>query len=283
QSPFRIYSTSLGKEVSLEEVVRTGDGYNAIFFGEEHDDPTAHLLEDTLVQLMYAAWPGKFAVGMEMFERDVQNVMDEYLLGFIKEKHFTEDARPWSNYEDYRPVVEFARENGIHVICSNAARRYTNLAVRKGKDELLKLPEDSKLNVAPLPYDTARGPYYNKLMMVMTHGTTNPADTSQPIMSAPPGIVNGQSLWDATMAWSMAEYLRKHKGHKVLHMNGRFHSDEHYGIVIQLKKYFRKSKVMVISCYPADDFAQPDWNQHKANGDFVILTDPSFRLEEEED
>ncbi len=281
QSSFIIYDAREGRVVSADTIMRAASSFDAVFFGEEHDDPTAHALEHQLTIMLDSAYT--MAVGMEMFERDVQGVMDEYLTGFIREKHFTEASRPWSNYSDYRPVIEYARLAGIPVVCSNAPRRYTNLAVRMGMDELQKLPRTSQRYLAPLPYDTAAGPYYGKLMRVMSHGTTEASDSVQAVMTMPPGIVYGQSLWDATMAWSVASYLKAHKGHKVFHLNGRFHSDQHYGIVTQLKKYMKKARVLVISCYPSDDWQSPDWEAHRANGDFVILTDPAFRMEQEQE
>ena len=61
---------------------------------------------------------------MEMFERDAQIVLDEYLNDLITEKKFLDDSRPWENYKtDYRPLVEFARVNKLNVIAANAPRR----------------------------------------------------------------------------------------------------------------------------------------------------------------
>ena len=48
---------------------------------------------------------------MEMFERDGQVVLNEYLAGLIDEKLFQSDCKLWNNYEDYKPIVLFAKEN----------------------------------------------------------------------------------------------------------------------------------------------------------------------------
>ena len=89
------------------------------FFGEEHNDSVTHYLEQTMLRLLYSKFNDKLTLSMEMFDRDVQTVMDEYLSGAIREKNFTKDARVWSNYRDYKPMVEFAKEKGLHVICAN--------------------------------------------------------------------------------------------------------------------------------------------------------------------
>lgn len=92
---------------------------------------------------------------------------------------------------------------------------------------------------APLPYDTASGKYYDKLMALTAHA---PAATTDTTKKAPPvmqmggfNLILGQSLWDATMAYSIANYLKKNKHKKVMQVNGRFHSDEGFAIVTQLK------------------------------------------------
>ncbi|PNH08738.1 hypothetical protein TSOC_004681 [Tetrabaena socialis] len=51
------------------------------------------------------------ALSLEMFERDAQVVMDEYLAGACTEADLLKDARPWPNYRgDYRPLVLWAKQ-----------------------------------------------------------------------------------------------------------------------------------------------------------------------------
>jgi uncharacterized iron-regulated protein len=57
-------------------------------------------------------------------------------------------------------------------------------------------------------------------------------------------LVMAQSLWDATMAYSISEYLKLNKTKKVFQVNGRFHSDEGFAIVTQLKKYSPKTRML---------------------------------------
>ena len=66
---------------------------------------------------------------MEMFDRDVQPVMNEYLKGYIREKNFTKDARTWGNYRDYKPMVEFAKEKKLDVGQANGAYFFNSLGV----------------------------------------------------------------------------------------------------------------------------------------------------------
>src|ERR1700739_4164321 len=102
---YKIYSVKQSKEVTLADVVEDVKNYNIVFFGEEHNDSVGHYLENRLFELLYQKYGNNVTLSMEMFDRDVQPVMDEYLGGFIREKNFTKDARVWNNYRDYRSML----------------------------------------------------------------------------------------------------------------------------------------------------------------------------------
>ncbi len=276
---YKVYSSKLATEVSINKIVEEMKVYDVLFFGEEHNDSVTHYLEAKMLEFLFQKFTGNVSLSLEMFDRDVQTVMNEYLKGGIREKNFLKDARVWSNYKDYKPLVEFAKANNVDIICANAPSRYTNLAGRKGQQALMELSEESKKNFAPLPYDTATGFYYDKLQQMSGHGNAT-TDTSKKMPASMPmggfNLIVSQSLWDATMAWSISQYRKKHKGKKILQVNGRFHSDEGFAIVTQLKKYSPKIKALVISSGTDESFPNIDWSKHKQLGDYIIITDPSF-------
>ncbi len=276
---YKIYSVKLGKEVTLSEIGNDFANYDVLFFGEEHNDSVTHYLESKMFEMLYQK-NSNLALSMEMFDRDVQLVMNEYLNGDIREKNFKKDARVWSNYRDYRPMVEFAKSNKLDVICANAPSRYTNIAGRKGQKALMTLGKESKKQFAPLPYDTATGKYYEKLMDLSGHSAALAATDTGAKKAAPAfsmgnfNLVMGQSLWDATMAYSISQYMKNNKGKKVMQVNGRFHSDEGFAAVTQLKKYSPKLRPLIISTCSDDAYPNIDWSLNKSLGDYIIITDP---------
>jgi uncharacterized iron-regulated protein len=280
ENNYRIYDVKKAKVVALKDIAADMAGYDVLFFGEEHNDSVTHYLEKAMLAAMQEKYGERVALSMEMFDRDVQPVMDEYLQGLIREKHFTKDARAWSNYRDYRPMVEFAKEKKLDVVCANAPTRYTNLAGRKGQEALQALPAATKKHFAPLPYDTASGDYYAKLMGLPRHSDGAQKDTAKktdmPAMLMPGfSLITAQSLWDATMAYSIAGYLKKNKGKKVMHVNGRFHSDEGFAVATQLHKYAPKAKHLIISTSSDPNFPNVNWEEYKPQGDYIIITDPA--------
>jgi uncharacterized iron-regulated protein len=277
QKNYRIYSVKTQKEVTPAEIAADMKTADVLFFGEEHNDSVTHFLEISIFEELYKLYNSQLTLSMEMFERDVQPIMNEYLMGMIRERDFLKDAKVWSNYRDYRPMVEFAKKNKLDVVCANAAGRYSNIAGKKGQKGLALLPVESKSFFAPLPYDTATGKYHEKLMDMMGH---NAADTSKTTKAPPMGmmgafnLVMAQSLWDATMAYSISEYVKKNPTKKIFQVNGRFHSDEGFAVVTQLKKYSTNAKILVISTGSDDSFPNINWAKFIHLGDYIVITDP---------
>jgi uncharacterized iron-regulated protein len=272
---YKIYSTKLAKEVDISYIVEDMKDYDVLFYGEEHNDSVTHYLENKILENLYQKYNSSITLSMEMFDRDVQPIMNEYLTSDVREKNFKKDARVWSNYKDYRPMVEFSKLNKLDVICANAAGRYSNLAGRKGQKALMDLPLESKKYFAPLPYDTASGKYYEKLVGLFDNGKEKKKKQNNNPNYEPFSLVMAQSLWDATMAFSIADYLEKNSTKKVLQVNGRFHSDEGFAVVTQLKKYNPKIKTLVISSGSDKSFSNIDWKKFENQGDYIIITDPS--------
>src|SRR5690606_3481137 len=177
------------------------------------------------------------------------------------------DAVLWDNYKDYRPMVEYARENGLPVLAANAPSRYTNRVTRSGLESLNVLDKSAKNLLAPLPIDTLTGPYHEKFAGLMG-GHEGMGNLK---------IYQSQNLWDATMAYRISRFMKEKKVGKILHLNGRFHSDEQLGTVAQLRNYApRRTAVANISCFSDENFSSPDWASLAHLGDFIILTHPAI-------
>lgn len=263
---YKIYDVKNNKLTSLEAIIGDLNTSNVLFFGEEHNDSIGHYVEAELFKKMTIAYPSKIALTMEMFHTDVQPIINEYLKGIISEKNFIKEARAWNNYKDYKPMIELAKLNQLDVIGGNAAGRYSNAVTRGGLEILNQLPKSSKTFFAPLPIDTAIGRYQDKF--TETLGGHNMGGMK---------VYQTQNFWDATMAWSIAKYAKKHKDKKIFQVNGRFHSDEKLGTLAKLKSYAPKLKIINISCFSADDFNNPDWSKYIPLGDYVIITDPKVK------
>ena len=89
-------------------------------------------------------------------------------------------------------------------------------------------------------------------------------------------MLDAQNLWDATMAWSIAEHMTRRAGAKVAHMVGGFHVETGTGTPEHLVQYRPGTRMLIISVQSVDDPATFDPEEHTGLGDFVILGDASL-------
>ncbi len=263
---YKIYNTKTRTIISPEEIA-SGFDADVVFFGEEHNDSAGHYLENRIFQSLFAKYNNKLALSLEMFESDNQVVLNEYLNGWIDESRLSKDARLWSNYKDYRPMIEFAKRNKIPVIAANTPRRYVNLVSRRGMRSLDSLDKTSKQWLPPLPYDTLQGRYREKFSDIMKG---SPGASSA-------NIYYSQSLWDAGMSYNIYRFMKQNKGSKVLHCVGKFHVEEWLGTAAQLKMRNHKLRILTVICFPDDSFDHPDWDKLSSLGDVIIITDPKLK------
>lgn len=264
---YKLYDTRQKNETTVEQIaggIKIGE---ILVFGEQHDDSIGHLMEQKMFEALFSKHDTHIILAMEMFHRDVQYIVDEYLAGQISEKNFIKEARAWDTYKtDYRPAIEFAKSKGLKVVAANTPSRYANMVTRRGLESLRKLSKTvRKSYLPPLPVDTMKGEYYEKFLEAM-------GGHSMPGMN----LYQSQNLWDATMSWSIAQALKKDKECIVYMMNGRFHSDNHLGFVKRLTNNYHK-KVTTISCFAAEDFENPDWAKYQQLADYIILTRPKAK------
>jgi hypothetical protein len=233
------------------------------------------------------------ALSLEMFERDVQTVVDEYLGGLISERHFLLSSRPWNNYAtDYRPLVEYAREHRLPVIASNAPARYVSRVNAEGAASLSALSKEARAWLPPLPFPEASAAYASKFNLLMSGGRAAPtpapaATAAQPSRgpanphaqpASPHGgthLLEAQTLRDASMAYAISEFLRRGRDPLVVQVNGTFHSEGRMGVPEQLAHYRRKARAVVVTIVPDEGRAGFDAARMAALGDFIILTGPA--------
>ena len=260
--------TGMGEASSIEAIVKALGETDVVFLGEMHDDAVGHAVQFEIFKRAVDEYSAKRRINLslEMFERDTQVVINEYLSGLIPENHFLLSSRPWPNYKtDYRPLVELAKEKKLDVVAANAPRRYVNMVSRGGRDTLDGLSKEAKAWLAPLPYSEASEAYSNKFRSLM--------GSSAEARMGIDKILSSQSLWDATMAHSVAQSLKKNKGSLVVHLNGGFHTENRLGTVEHLLKYRPKARIAVVTIRYEDDFRTFNSAKHRDLGDFVILTD----------
>ena len=234
-----------GKPSNYEDLLKAAQTADVVFFGEQHNNPICHWLQLKLTKDLFKQKGIDLVLAMEMFETDDQLVLNEYLGGFIKESNFEKEVKLWNNYKtDYRPVVEFAKQNKLSVVASNVPRRYASVVAGGGLDALKKLDKEAGSLIAPLPIkvDTTLASYQSMYKMMGGHGGAGMNTWN---------IVYAQAIKDATMGYKISENWKRAK--LVLHLNGAFHSDKFEGILWYLNSYKPKLKILTISSVEQED------------------------------
>jgi len=89
-------------------------------------------------------------------------------------------------------------------------------------------------------------------------------------------MLDSQSLWDATMAYAISEYLKGHPGAQIMHVVGSFHVQTGTGIPEHLARYAPQARMLIVTVEPSEDVTQFDRDEDTDLGDFVILSDESL-------
>jgi uncharacterized iron-regulated protein len=211
--------------------------YSVIFIGEEHESRVSHDAELTIFKELVGR-DSNLVLALEMFERDVQDILDAYLIGKISEKKFLKQARPWPNYSgDYRPLVEFAKGKGIPVIAANIPRRAAAAVAMANRVSPEVVGEDRRYLPKTLHFESKE--YYQRFASSVGE---MPHFTPMKSMNVD-GLYKAQVLKDSVMAASIEPFLDR----RTLFCCGHFHCDYHLGIPYQLQQSHPKLKIAVIA------------------------------------
>ncbi len=249
----------MGNTLKLKDFFDALMDYRVIFIGEEHESPVAHKAELVILAELSARDAG-LVLALEMFERDVQDAIDDYLKEIIPETEFLELARPWPNYsEDYRPLIEFAKQKAIPVIAANLPRRAAAAVAMENKISSEVLGND--IAYIPKAFYLDSKEYYERFLAAME---TMPGRAPMKKIKTK-ALFKAQVLKDATMAEALNPFL----DHRILFCCGHFHSDYHLGIPYQLQKSHPDLKTAVITfeSYVGD----LPMNDRSRIGDFIWL------------
>src|SRR6266511_3075033 len=164
--PQRVFDTRRKGFSDFEMMLADLTRADAVFVGEQHDDPNTHRLELAIVEGLTRRGV-TVVVAMEMFERDVQGTLDKYAAGTMSEEQFLKESRPWPRYAtDYRPILEFARLNKLPIVASNVPRRLASEIGKTGLSAVDGLGADRRLAARELQCP-ASGSYYDRFVEAM--------------------------------------------------------------------------------------------------------------------
>lgn len=246
-----------GKKTTYKKLVKASTNTEVVLFGEYHNNSVSHWLELELTKDIAEKKP--VVLGAEMIEADNQKQLDQYLKGEINQKQLDSTARLWSNHKtDYKPLVDFAKDNNRQFVATNIPRRYASMVSKKGFEAIETLSAEEKSWIAPLPipYDAELPGYVEMMKMMGEH--------------ASPNMPKAQAIKDATMAY----FIEKNRKENTvfIHYNGTYHSDNYEGINWYLKKQNPNIQIITIATVEQKDVSKLE-KEYYNKADFILVID----------
>jgi uncharacterized iron-regulated protein len=271
-TPHRVYRSGKKRFEDFESMLAEVSKADVVFLGEEHDDPGTHRLERAALEGI-GRRRGNVVLAMEMFERDAQPSLNDYLAGKMVETDFLKASRPWPKYvTDYRPMVEFAKAKGWPVIAGNVPRRLASLVGRKGLVGVDSLPATDRAFVAA-QLNCPRDKYYARFKETMGdmsgHGQKITPQEAEAMIGR---FYDAQCVKDETMGEAIASAREKYPDAIVVHVNGSFHSDFTMGTADRAGRRLPGQRIAVVSFVPATDLDAVDGKKIRKQGDYIVYT-----------
>jgi uncharacterized iron-regulated protein len=268
--PEEIYTIPKGEKISFDQLIEQIDSSKVIFVGEAHDQIEHHHIEVRILQGLLAK--GKDVVlGMEMFHRSQQPLLDRWSQGGFTEREFRKETNwdtTWGiDYPLYKGILDEAKNRHLKVLGLNVEREWVSTVAKNGikgisSDDRKKLPE---MDLS----DKEHRAYIRRIYSSHRGGLSKDFER----------FYESQCLWDEGMADTLSEFLRASESQDktLLVIAGNGHIVFDFGIP---KRFYRRTpfpfKTIVMKEWTIE--ADPDLRSSPTSAplaDFLWVTRPN--------
>jgi uncharacterized iron-regulated protein len=232
-----IISTRANRTITFEEFLAELACCGIIYVGEEHTDHGHHKIQLEIIQAIFKQHP-TMTVGMEMFARSYQNVLDLWSAGKLDQKEFLRKTHWYANWRYsfslYQEILNFIQENHIRLVGLNIPFDIP-AKIRAGGIENLSECEKGYL---PSEVDTSNTAHRDYLQDVFNqHHFKGEVEFEDFYMA--------QSVWEDGMAEAIAQNC---KDNVMVVLAGNGHIQYKYGIP---QRAFKRTGVIFRTVYLA--------------------------------
>jgi uncharacterized iron-regulated protein len=240
---------------TVDDIISQLTTARIIYVGEQHERFAHHINQLQIIKKMHEAGY-TLAVGMEMFQKPFQPVVNEYLAGRIDEHKFVQKSEYFSrwgyDYNLYKPIIDYLKQQNIPLIALNIQGDISRKVAREG---LYSLPDDQKKQL-PSAMDFSNEQYREDLNNVFT------IHTQQKELKDFNYFFQAQTLWDEGMAESAQKFLANNPESKLVILAGNGHVRHKYGIPGRLHRRNHEPFKVVVQDEEIED----------SIADYVLLT-----------
>lgn len=258
--PFVVYDRA-GSVIAETQLMDRLAAARAICIGEDHKNPHHHWAQLYLFEKLakrQLTQDKQLGLGMEMFQRPFQEVLDAYAAGTIDDRVMlarTEWRERWGyDYKLYRPIMAVAVQHGAPLVALNARKELTRKVGKKGVEGLS--PEERNTLPSLDLKSAAHRAWFEDIM------SEHPGEVTDKMYTA-------QVLWDETMAETAAAWLGAQKARQlaILAGNGHCHDSAIVGRIA------RRGVTPSVSVHPVidDGNGSADEALRAQHNDFVFV------------
>lgn len=251
-----VRAVRLHQTPSLEAIAPELARQRVVFVGETHDAYAHHLIQLAIIRDLHARDPN-LAIGLEMFQRPFQKVLDRFVAGDIDTREMlvqSEYFRRWRfDYRLYAPILDYAREHGIALVALNAEHELAAAVSRTGLEGL----SDHDREALPRDIDESNQAYRQRLQNIFeSHPGSGDFEAFHQV----------QLVWDETMAETAADYLLAHPQRRMVILAGHGHLAYGDGIPQRMARRMEAPMAIVLNDWPGPF--------DPALADYLLLSEP---------
>ncbi len=215
-----------GATINFNQLMDTLSDSRVVYIGETHDNLEAHRVQLEIIQALNKKFPGRVAVGMEMFRRSAQPQLDLWQAGLLSDQKFKSlFYKHWgTDYRIYKTIFNYISKNRLPIL-GLKSNKETQKKFRK-----MGYPENSSDGSFP---DIDLNDPFHKAYSASVFG----GHEKHSIKNSKPYKM--LLLWEETMAETVANFLKEERfrNSKLVVLAGGFHVQYGFGIP---KRAFRR-------------------------------------------
>ena len=121
----RLTDLRTGKFATVEDIAKAADNHLFVFLGEEHATEPDQLMHADVIQALVKRGR-RVIVGLEMYQRPKQSILDQWTAGLLEESDFLGQS-DWKGqwgypFPFYRPIFDSVRRYKLPLIGLNVPR-----------------------------------------------------------------------------------------------------------------------------------------------------------------
>lgn len=254
--PPTLFSISAGQTLPSLQVTQILRQSRLILVGEHHGDPAHHAVQLAVIRyLTDQSIP--LAIGLEMFRKDQQSFLDQWINGQMIEKSFKQIYMdnwnfPWPLYRD---IFVHARDHRIPMVGLNISRDITKQVARDGFGSL-SAKQRGELEGITCNVTLEYRDFIRSAFGAHGHGNFNFSH-----------FCEAQLVWDTAMAINAIDYLDDHPERTMVLLAGSGHVRK-MGIPHQFSK--RTSLPFTVLLPQTPGIFEPD-SLAASDADYIVM------------